>query len=328
VMSDRLPPRPMMVCGSLLVIISNLLMPSFESAFSLGIGCFICGAGYTLSSISLFSLFFKQIKADKRGFEVSMFNAGGIMGAGVCVFLCGLLSKYTGDMEVLFHLSLVFSIAWALFALIIPTSGRISFPLLEYKTDLKKAGTWVLIAVFFVTASHSGFEQAGYALLQKDVIGLSPFWIGNIFLILAFWMAFLSFIIGWLHDRRQRPILMLATALILSGVFMAASGSATGMADFLIFRIFHTVGDAIFNLILLVLASLIFPKRRAGGAFALALTVNTASYFLFANVGGVVGELYGFDTSFHLSGAIQVMGGLILILFYKRLRRVFLIENE
>ena len=92
-------------------------------------------------------------------------------------------------------------------------------------------------------------------------------------------MSFVSLLTGRLHDRRERPLLMMGLALSVSGIFMAASGLARGEYDFLLFRLLHTTGDSIFNLITLVVAAMIFPRHRSGGAFAFVLTINTASYF-------------------------------------------------
>ena len=208
-------------------------------------------------------------------------------------------------------------------ALAMPRSRGIAFPILEYGRDLKNARTWVLIGIFFITASHAGFEQAGYGLLQREVLHLSDRAIGDLFLALGIWMALVSGVFGRISDRARRPVLMTGVALIVSGVFMAASGSATGAADFLLFRILHTTGDAVWSLFSLVLASLIFPKKRTGGAFAFALTVNTAAYFLFANLAGWIGGRWGFGSAFHLSGMIEVGGGLAILFGLSRMERMF-----
>jgi MFS family permease len=322
VLTDRLPPRPMMLAGAVLVAAANLLMPGASGVFELALWTFVAGAGFTLSSIALYSLFFKQVGSEKLGLEVSVFNIGGIMGAGVGAWVCGVLSNYYAVEQVLFPLGAGFALAWALAALFLPPVGGVSFPILEYGRDLKSVKTWVLIAILFVTASHAGFEQAGYTLLQTDVIGLSTKTVGNIFMALTVWMCVITAWTGQRHDREERPLLMIGAALILSGAFMAASGSARGPYDFLVYRVLHTAGDSVFNLLTLVVASIIFSKRRVGGAFAFALTINTASFFLFANLGGVVGDHFGFDRAFHLSGLISVVAGAFLLLSRGRVRKL------
>jgi len=221
ILSDRLPPRPMMAAGAAVSGAAYMLAPGVQSVGWMVLVVVVAGAGFTLSSISLYSLFFKRVGADRRGAEVSLFNIGGLTGAGLAAWCGGELLEATGTTAVL-------------------------------------------------------------------------------------WMG---------------------VALVMSGVFMVASGSASGVWDFAVYRIFHTAGDSVFNLLTLVVASIIFPRRRAGGAFAFALTVNTASFFLFANLGGLVGESFGFDRAFHLSGSIEVAGGLMLLVFRRRLRAIFMIER-
>jgi MFS family permease len=322
ILADRLPPRPMMLVGALVSALANLYLPRAAGFPGLALGVFVDGLGFTLSSIALYSLFFKQVATDRRGLEISIFAIGGNLGAGAGAWSCGQLIGLAGY-GVIFALGAAFALAWAGFALLLPRTRGIAFPILEYGQDLKRGRAWVLIAIFFVTASHAGFEQAGYGLLQRQVLHLSDSAIGGMFMALGIWMAIVTAWSGRLCDREQRPVLMCAIALLVSGAFMAASGSARSGAEFLFYRVLHTTGDAVFSLLILVLAASIFPRRRAGGAFAFAITVNTTSYFIFANLAGVVGQKYGFDSSFHLAGAFEFAGGLLLLLFRRRLARLF-----
>jgi len=322
VLSDRIAPRPMLIAGALLVMASAAVLWLAEGKAGMAIGTFIAGSGFTLSSISLFSLFFKQVGSERRGSEVSVFNIGGILGAGVGAWSCGELGRVMGSGAV-FPLAAVFAVSWAGITLLLPAIKGIQFPIIEYKEDLKRGRTWVLIAVMFVGASHAGFEHAGYSLLQTEVIGLKNETVGRIFMALSIWMCIVTFWTGSRHDKVERPVIMMGAGLILSGIFMAASGAATGVWDFFIYRALHTAGDSITNLLTLVIASLIFARHRFGGAFAFALTVNTSSYFLFANVGGVVGEVFGIDRSFYLSGGIEAAAGLLILILLPRLRSIF-----
>ena len=202
VLSDRLPPRPMIVIGSVLAVAFNILMPRFPGFGPSCLLILIGGAGFTLSSISLYSLFFKQVGAENRGIEVSAFNIGGIMGAGAAALLVGALIQAFSSTAIIFPLGAIFSLAWTALALFLPATRGLSFPILEYGRDLRKARTWVLIAIMFVTASHSGFEQAGYTLLQTEVIGLSVRQVGDLFMIISVWMAIITVVTGRLHDRQ------------------------------------------------------------------------------------------------------------------------------
>jgi MFS family permease len=326
-LSDRIPPRPLMIAGGVLAAVAGAALPWRTTLLWMALWMAIAGAAFTLSSIALAALFFKQVGEDRRGAEVAVFSVGGVMGAGVGAWLCGQLMKRFAVAQVLFPAAAGFALGWALLALLLPSEQGLSFPLIEYGRDLKRGATWVLIAIMVVTASHSGFEHSGYTLLQTEVLHLSAAMIGNLFIIIAVWMGLISVWAGRRHDRAERPLLMIGLALLISGAFMAASGSARGPLDFLAYRILHTTGDAVFNLLIMVLAAQIFPKHRVGGAYAFALTINTASYAGFALLGGLVGQRYGFDRAFHLGGAIEILGGTLLLAFRPRLRRSFRIEE-
>lgn len=326
ILADRLPPRPMLLVGGLVAAAANLWLTQARSYWGLLLGMYADGAGFTLASIALYSLFFKQVAEERRGREIALFAIGGNLGAGAGAWACGELVQAQGY-DWLFVLAAAFALAWALIALAMPRTRGIAFPILEYGRDLRRARAWVLIAIFFVTASHAGFEQAGYGLLQRDVLHLSDRAIGGLFMALGVWMALVSAVSGRLSERLRRPVLATGAGLVLSGIFMAASGSAVGAADFLLYRILHTAGDSVWSLFSLMLASMIFPRKRAGGAFAFAITVNTAAYFVFANAGGVIGGRWGFGTAFHLSGLIEVLGGLTLLVGLGRLERMFAIDG-
>jgi MFS family permease len=328
VLSDRIPPRPLMIAGGLLAAAACALLPWCRDFHEMALGMGAAGAGFTLTSIALAALFFKQVDPDRRGGEVAVFSIGGVMGGGVGAWVCGQLMKSFPVAHVLFPVAIGFALGWALLALTLPGARGLAFPLLEYGKDLKRGATWVLVGIMIVTASHSGFEHSGYTLLQTEVIHLSTAAIGNLFIIIAVWMALITLWTGRRHDQAERPLLMMGLALIVSGAFMAASGSASGAVDFLAYRLLHTLGDAVFILLIMVVAAAIFPKHRVGGAYAFALTVNTASYALFAYIGGVVGQHHGFDQSFHLAGAIEVAGGVVLLVLRPWLRRSFRMEES
>lgn len=323
VAADFLSPRHMIAGGGLLAAAACLLMPAVSGFYMSGLAVLLAGGGFTLAGVSLSALFLKQMGEERRGGQASLFTIGGILGGGVSALLSGYLSEHFHSAAAIFPLGAAVCLPLILIAFFLPAGRGIAFPVLAYAKDLRRARTWVLIAIMFVTASHSGFEQAGYTLLQTEVIGLRPATVGRLFMVIAITMSVSSVISGRIYDREKRPLLMIGFALLLSGVFMAASGSARGACDFLIYRILHTAGDSVLSVIPLVLAAAIFPRHRAGGAYAFALTVNTAAYFLFANLAGAIAERHGFDSAFHLSGLLLVLSGIILLAFRSRARTFF-----
>jgi len=321
ILSDRVSPRALILAGALLVVLASTMLYYTGGFWYWLAGTFTIGAGFTLSWISLFSVFFKQVGESKRGLEVSIFNMGGIMGAGLGAWSGGALSDVMADPSMIFYLASVFAVAWSATCIKIPETKGISFPILEYGRDLKKGPTWILIAIIFIKASHAGIEHANYSLLQTEVIGLSGRMVGDLFLLLSIWMGIVTLATGRLHDRQEKPLRMMGAALVLSGAFMAASGAAVSAWDFLVYRIGHTGGDSILNLLTLVVASMIFPRHRSGGAFAFVLTVNTAAYFIFANIGGVWADRYSLQSSFYFAGFIMLLGGVVLMAFRTGIRQ-------
>jgi len=55
----------------------------------------------------------------------------------------------------------------------------------------------------------------------------------------------------------------------------------------------------------------------------IVLPVSKTCFTLFANLGGVVGEHFGFDRAFHLSGLIEVVAGAFLLLSRNWVRKLF-----
>ncbi len=65
ILSDRLPPRPMMAVGAAVAFVAYALAPGVQGVGWMVLVVALAGAGYTLSSISLYSLFFKRVGADR-----------------------------------------------------------------------------------------------------------------------------------------------------------------------------------------------------------------------------------------------------------------------
>jgi MFS family permease len=317
ILADRLNPKHLFLSGASAGIIFSLLMPMMRSFLAMAALMLLAGAAFCLMLISISALFIKQMAEQNRGIQAAIFHTGAILGAGMGAYLCGLLSKSMADVRIFFPLALAYCLGAVILGLFIRSIKGFPFSVLEYRQDLKHGWAWILIFVVAVTASHAGFEHAGYTLLQTEVIGLNAEQVGRAFLYISFWMAAISILAGRLHDRFSRPLVTLGLAMIISGIFMAASGHAKGFHEFIIIRFLHTFGDSFSTVLITVVAATIFPVRRIGGTYAFVLTVNTASYFLFANIGGFINQSMGFVTSFHVSGALLAIGGLLAVLLIR-----------
>jgi MFS family permease len=321
VLADRLNPKILFLSGACCAVIFNLVMPYMQSLWAMCALMLFGGGAISLMLISISALFIKQMGIEQRGGQVAIFNTGSIMGAGISAYFSGWFYLWKGDISVIFWLAAAYSALAILTGLLLPSVKGIPFSVLEYKQDMRHAWMWILIFVVAITASHAGFEHAGYTLLQTEVIGLDAEQVGRAFFYISLWMAAITLFAGRLHDRLSRPLIMLGTAMIISGIFQAASAHAHDFLEFLTLRLAHTFGDSFSTLIIPVVAATIFPTRRIGGTYAFILTVNTASYFLFANIGGIMNQNMGFQASFEFSGALLLAGGIIAIFIIRpRLR--------
>ncbi len=313
VLADRLNPRIMFLSGASCAVLFNILMPHTLSLWAMCALMLFAGGAISLMLISISALFIKQMGVEQRGVQVAVFNIGSIMGAGISAYFSGWLYLWKGDIMVIFWLGAGYSALAILTGLMLPSLKGIPFSVLEYKEDMGHAWMWILIFVVAITASHSGFEHAGYTLLQTEVIGLDAEQVGRAFFYISLWMTAITLFAGRLHDRLSRPLIMLGIAMVISGIFQAASGHAHEFMDFLALRLAHTFGDSFSTLLIPVVAATTFSRRRIGGTYAFILTVNTASYFIFANIGGLINQNMGFIASFDLSGALLLAGGIIAI---------------
>ena len=262
---------------------------------------FIFGVAVAMIQISLTAHFLKQMGDSERGNQSALFAIGSLLGSGIGAQISGLLVKYYG-VNSFFWSTLVSSILLFVFGLGLPKIKGIPFHLAEYKEDLRHPLSWILIFVAFIMASHTGFENVGYTLIQTEIMGISPARAGLLLLYICFWSTAMSWISGKVHDYAKKPVLYAGYALLVSGIFQSASGYCHGFGDFLFIRMIHTVGDSFAGVLILVVASVVFSKKRAGGSWAILLLVRNASDFIFANVAGGLNQTIGLRQGFLVSG--------------------------
>ncbi len=316
IMLDRISPKYFFLIGALVGAAFPLLflfknIPKFFELYIL-----IFGVAVALLQIAISALFLKEMGEDSRGGQSAIFSIGDIMGAGIGSELGGLCLKHFG-LDGLFWMMLGFAGLLLMVGLALPKVRGIAFHISEYKEDLKHPLSWILIFIVLMVASHAGFEYAGYTLLQTEVIGLNTAQVGRLFLYISISMSIVTYLVGELNDRIKKQVLLCGIALVISGIFQAASGYAHGFNDFLILRILHTTGDSTFFLLIYVMASLAFTRKRAGGSWALIAMVRNAGIFLFANLGGIINQNYGFPQGFLVSGIILVLAGAFVLVWLR-----------
>jgi sugar phosphate permease len=325
-LSDRLDPKKLFLAGASVAALFSLLFLAAEPRRIIAPYIFVFGLAVAMLQISLTAHFLKHMEDTGRGNQSAIFAIGSLLGAGIGAQLSGMVVKHFG-VENLFWASLGSAALLLVCGLGLPRLKGIPFHLSEYHEDLKHPLSWILLFVAFIVASHSGFEHVGYTLIQTEVMGLSPAKAGELFLYISFWMAAVSWFSGKVHDRAKKPVLYAGLALLISGIFQAASGYGRGFSDFLFIRMMHTVGDSFAGVLMLVVASVVFEKKRAGGSWAILLLVRNLSDFLFANVAGHINQAIGLRRGFLVSGILLVSAGLMVIFilrprFWKEIRAV------
>jgi len=325
VLSDRIDPKKLFLAGSIIGIAFAILLLYKGRVNVFEPYIFIFALAVAMVQISLSAHFLKQMEDISRGSQSAIYSIGGILGAGVAAQVAGMIVNNYGP-ERLFWSTLCFAILLFVCGLGLPKIKGIPFHISEYKEDLRHPLSWILIFIAFIVSSHSGFEHVGYTLIQTEVIGLTAEQAGRIFLYISFTMTIMSWVSGVIHDKAKKPILWAGLALLLSGVFQSASGYGTGFYSYLGLRMVHVIGDSFSGVLILVIASVAFTKKRSGGSWAILLLVRNLSDVIFANVAGHLNQTIGLRQGFLVSGILVVIAGLLVIfvlrpLFWKQIEK-------
>ena len=325
VLSDRIDPKKLFLAGSIIGIAFAILLLYKGRVKVFEPYIFIFALAVAMVQISLSAHFLKQMEEISRGSQSAIYSIGGILGAGVAAQIAGMIVKNYGP-ERLFWSTLCFAILLFVCGFGLPKIKGIPFHISEYKEDLRHPLSWILIFIAFIVSSHSGFEHVGYTLIQTEVIGLTTEQAGRIFLYISFTMTIMSWVSGAIHDRAKKPVLWAGLALLLSGVFQSASGYGTGFYSYLGLRMVHVIGDSFSGVLILVIASVAFTKKRSGGSWAILLLVRNLSDVIFSNVAGHLNQTIGLRQGFLVSGILVVIAGLLVIfvlrpLFWKQIEK-------
>jgi len=315
-LSDRVDPKKLFLAGAAIgIIFASLFIlkprPEFFEPY-----IFIFGLAVAMIQIALAAHFLKQVADQERGYQSALYTIGGLIGAGVGAQFNGVIINHFGPAN-LFWSTLAIAVLLLLFGLMLPRVKGIPFRISEYQDDLRHPLAWILIFTAFIVSSHSGFEHVGYTLIQTRVIGLSVAQAGKLFMYICIWMSLISWISGVVHDRAKKPVMWAGIALLVSGVFQSLSGYGHNFYDFLGYRMIHTMGDSFSGVLILIIASVAFPKKRAGGSWAILILVRNFSDFIFSNAAGELNQTIGLRQGFLVSGILVVVAGLVLILFLR-----------
>jgi len=200
----------------------------------------------------------------------------------------------------------------------------VEFNFFDYLKDfnLKSLMFIILTFIFF---SHYGVEQAVYTLFMKSNVNLNEMQIGRLFVILGIWITFVTIITGK-YSTTKLIVLVYAIGIFLSGAFQLFTGYTQTYIPFIIMRILHTCGDAVCSLMLGVLITYVFNKKRLGFNFGFFLIAQLLASIPFTYLSGAIVTNQNYTAPFYYNGIFMIFGSFALIIFRKRIRRIFGID--
>ncbi len=324
-LADRVNARRVISVGAIGAIFFGLLMPTVETSGAMAAVMIFGGASSSLYFVGINALFFKHVEEKNRGIRTALFFAGASLGQGTGTLLGGYLIDRVGP-EAIFMQGVVSAAAMLAAGLLAPSAPMFKINFSDYLKDLRKPAALIVVAVTFVIQTHVGVEFVSYTLFMERAVGLSGSEIGLIFIIVSSWMIFWGLVAGRYYDGSRKPVMMLGLAVLWSGIFQYLTVYANDFTSMAFLRLAHTFGDGFFNVIIMVLVGITFPRGRVGGNFGFIIMVNTMAIFIANNVSGLLmqGDRYGLP--FQVSGVVMVLAGLLMLLSRKPILRALNIE--
>lgn len=316
VFSDYFSPKKVVIAGTCFLSLYFLSLLLSQNFYWLLFSVFIGGAGASALFIVLSSLYLKVVPRFNISRQVATYHVGGYLGYALGPLTGGLITSYY-SLQYLIGAAWVCSLGLIVLTLFVRDSTPIKFSFQEYRADIKKPGSLLLILGVFVLATHFGVEQTSFTLLMKEKLGFSTNGIGYMFACIGLWMAFLVPFVGYIMDRKRRVVLFLFSGLIVSGVFQLLTGKVESFVSLLITRILHTTGDAVAILGIGVLTAVFFPGARLGGNSGLLYVVRTAAMFSGAVIAGLINTKWEYSLSFWANGIFILIFTAILALSFK-----------
>jgi len=279
----------------------------------------IGGFGYNLYLTSADSIFYKTIGQTKeRAKSIGIYQGINYLSLGLGMMASGyVLSTNIPFENLIFYFGLGFLVL-AVVSRILPSTITTKFNLLNYKKDLFNSRILIFLIVIFMFAIHFGAEQTSYGLFLEKYLGLTGLQIGLYMGTAVFLMGIWSVIFARLLKKIQARSL-LYTGLIASSLGHLLMVNSDPVYSF-IFRVFHEAGDAAMFVFFAYGISTMFDTKRIGGNNSIFLLFITLGGTLGALIFGPMGEKYGYDVPFTVTGYVLFTALLIAIIFHKKIK--------
>lgn len=278
---------------------------------------FLGGLGNNVSDIALKSYVMKIIP--KKGSEKALgkFNSVITVASGSGALLGGIF-LVNGSFENIFLLLAVLFFLLILITSFLPKIGTFKYSISYYKKDLFKKKILLFLILIFIFTIHWGAEGTSYALFLKNNLFLDQFssavYIGTMWILFGVMIYFIGLRIRCDSSLKK----LIYYGLIFSGVghiLFVFSGVYLSY----IFRLFHELGDAMFQMFLVIGIFRHFPTERIGGTSGVVLTVTIAGKFLGSLLFGSIGDIFGYGWPFIISGVMTLFCLVIAYHYFKEI---------
>lgn len=304
-LSDRYPIKFISIGSFVLLIIYLFGLSTTVNFWIIFALFFIGGLGNNVVDIALKSFVLKVIKKKKSGKKLAFFNSITTIASGVGALLGGLFIANYQFKSIFVYLALLFLVA-ILFAFFIKKLTTFKYSIKMYRGDLWNKKILFFLVLIFIFTTHWGAEGTSYALLLKENFGLSQTMTGVY--VGASWIifGFLIYFVGRRIKDADSLKKILYMGLVLSGLGHILFIYPNFIFSFII-RIFHELGDAAFEMFILVGIHRHFPTERIGGTSGVVLTVTIAGKFFGSLIYGPIGDSLGYHYPFIISGVLTLM---------------------
>jgi len=265
---------------------------------------FMGGLGNNSIDISLTSFALKVIEKKDAGTRLGIFNATKTIAAGLGALLGGLLLAKVAFTKVFLLLALSFFVT-IVGTIFIKKIGTFRYSIEHYRGDLWGKEIFRFITLIFIFTLHWGAEGTSYSLLLKENFGLSQqalaWYIGTVWLVFGYFIFYVGRNITETTPFRK---------IIYPGLVLSGLGHILFTYPFIpfsyLFRLVHEFGDAAFEMFLVIGIHRYFPSERIGGTSGVVLTVTVAGRLVGSLIFGPVGDLFGYQYPFIISGILTL----------------------
>jgi MFS family permease len=157
---------------------------------------------------------------------------------------------------------------------------------------------------------------------MKHNAKLTNIQIGQIFIILGLWISLITLLIGFLAKTKYM-IYVYGTGLFFSGIFQFFTGLSESYSSLIIFRLFHTLGDAVCTLSLGIIISNVFHVNRLGFSFGFYLISQLIAAIPFSYISGIISFDNNYAIPFYFNGIFMTVCSLMIIIFRNRIKKIF-----